>query len=188
VPENYHPLAPHGILLVLSAPGPVDREKLAARWKALCEERQLIVLAPMSSAPDKWQSTEIEFIKKTLDDCIANYNVDPTRIAVYGYQAGGSLAWLFGLEHREQIRAIVSIDAAPPPRTKLPETDPINRLVFFIGHAEKSATAQVMKTVFAALDALKFPVTKKSLGDTPRDLNDDERADLARWLDTLDRI
>ena len=25
VPENYHPLVPHGIVLVLPAPGPVDR-------------------------------------------------------------------------------------------------------------------------------------------------------------------
>ncbi|HMC11595.1 MAG TPA: PDZ domain-containing protein, partial [Pirellulaceae bacterium] len=88
VPENYRPLAAHGVLVVLSAPGPVDREKLAARWKALCEERQLIVLAPMSAAADKWQPTEIEFIKKTLDDVISRYKVDPTRIAVYGYQTG----------------------------------------------------------------------------------------------------
>jgi biopolymer transport protein ExbD len=110
VPENYHPLAAHGVLVVLSAPGPVDREKLSARWKALCEERQLIVLAPMSAAADKWQPTEIEFIKKTLDDVISHYNVDPTRIAVYGYQTGGAMAYLVGFEHAEHIRAIIAIE------------------------------------------------------------------------------
>ncbi|MBW8884907.1 MAG: PDZ domain-containing protein [Planctomycetia bacterium] len=35
VPENYHPQMPHGLVVVLSAPGAVDRDKLASRWKAV---------------------------------------------------------------------------------------------------------------------------------------------------------
>ena len=182
------PQAPHGVIVLLSAPGPVDRDKLASRWKAVCNERQLIVLAPMSAAADKWQATEIEFIRKTLDDVFAHYNVDPTRIAAYGYQTGGTMAWLFGFEHIDRVRAIVAIDAVPPPRVKLPDTDPINRLAFFIGQADKSATAPLMKTLLSTLEAAKFPVTKKSLGEQPRDLTDEELTELGRWIDALDRI
>jgi serine protease Do len=188
IPDNYHPQVPHGVLMVLSAPGSVDREKLAGRWKTVCEERQLIVLAPMAAEADKWQPTETEFIGKTLDDVVAHYNVDPARIAVYGYQAGGSMAYLFGFEHTDRVRAIIAIDAVPPLRTRLPETDPINRLAFFLGHAEKSATAPLMKSLLSALEEAKFPVTKQSLGDQPRDLTEDELAGLGRWLDALDRI
>jgi serine protease Do len=188
IPDTYHPKVPHGIIVVLSAPGVVDREKLASRWKAVCEERHLIVLAPMSSAADKWQPTDTEFIKKTLDDCIGHFNVDPNRIAVYGYQAGGAMAYLSGFENPQRVRAIVAIDAIPPLRVKLPETDPINRLAFFIAHAEKSSNAALMKTLFSALESAKFPVTKKSLGTQPRDLTDDELTELGRWIDALDRI
>jgi serine protease Do len=188
VPENYHPDSPHGVLVVISAPGAVNRDKLAERWKAVCEERQLIVLAPMSAATDKWQATEAEFIKKTLDDVVAHYNIDPTRVGVYGYQTGGTMAYLVGFEHAEQFRAIVAIDAIPQSGTKLPQTDPINRLAFFIGRAEKSASAAKLKQLVAFLQAVKFPVTVKALSDEARDLNGDELMELGRWLDTLDRI
>jgi hypothetical protein len=98
------------------------------------------------------------------------------------------MAYLVGFEHTDRVRAIVAIDAVPPLRTRLPETDPIKRLAFFIGQAEKSATAPLMKALLAALNEAKFPVTKKSLSEQPRDLTDDELAELGRWLDALDRI
>ena len=142
----------------------------------------------MSAAPEKWQATEIDFIRKTIDDVLSHYNIDRERVALYGYQSAGSLAFLVGFEHRELIRAIVALDAVPPNRTRLPETDPVNRLAFFIGQADKSAIAPALKTLLTALDALKFPVTKKSLGEQPRDLEADDLSSLARWLDTLDRI
>jgi len=188
VPDNYHPLVPHGVVVVLSAPGPVDRDKLVQRWKAVCVERQLIVLAPMSAAADKWQATETAFIRKTLDDVAAHYNIDPTRIAAYGYQTGGAVAWLFGSQNLDRVRAIAAIDALPPPRTSLPDNDPINRLAIFLGHAEKSPAAAGLKSLAEHLQSAKFPVTRKSLGEKPRELSDDELAELGRWIDTLDRI
>lgn len=188
VPDSYHPLVPHGVVVVLSAPGPVDRDKLVQRWKVVCEERQLIVLAPMSAAADKWQATETAFIRKTLDDVAAHYNVDPMRVAAYGYQTGGAVAWLFGSQNLDRVRAIAAIDALPPPRTSLPDNDPINRLAIFLGQAEKSAAAAGLKALAEHLQSAKFPVTQKSLGEKARDLTDDELAELGRWIDALDRI
>jgi serine protease Do len=188
IPDNYDARVAHGLMVVIHAPGKIDREKFTARWKAVCQERHLIALAPMSAAPEKWQATEIDFIRKTIDDVLSHYNVDRERVAVYGFQTGGSLAFLVGFEHRELVRAIVALDAVPPNRTRLPETDPVNRLAIFIGQADKSAIAPALKTLLTALDALKFPVTKKSLGEQPHDLEADELSALARWLDSLDRI
>jgi serine protease Do len=188
VPANYQPGVPHGLLVVLSAPGPVEKDKLAERWKDVCEARQLIVLAPMSAAADKWQPTETGFVRKTIDDMIGRYNIDATRIAAYGYQAGGAMAYLVGFEHVDRIRAIAAVDSAPPPRAKVPDSDPINTLAFYLGTAEKSPAAAGIKALVAKLQAAKLPVTQKSLGDQPRDLSADELAELARWIDTLDRI
>jgi serine protease Do len=188
VPSNYHPNVPHGLVVVLSAPGPVDKVKLEARWKDVCESRQLIMLAPMSAANDKWQPTETAFIRKTIDDVAGRYNIDATRIAAFGYQAGGSMAYLVGFEHVDRIRAIAAVDAAPPPRAKVPDSDPINTLAFYIASAEKSPAAAGIKALVARLQAAKVPVTQKALGDQQRDLSADELAELARWIDSLDRI
>jgi serine protease Do len=188
VPANYHPQVSHGLVVVLSAPGPVDRAAFEARWKAVCEEQHLIALAPLSAKPDKWEPTETEFVRKTLDDVIGHYNVDPARIAAYGHQAGGSMAFLVGFGHPDRVRAICAVDAAPPARTRAPENDPINRLAFYFATAEKSAAAPQIKGVVTRLEAARFPVTQKPLGEQPRDLSADELAELARWIDTLDRI
>lgn len=188
VPETYQPQVPHGVVVLLAAPGKVDREKLVARWKDVCQSRQLILLAPMSAAADKWQPTETAFVRKTLDDVAAHYNVDPTRVAVFGAQAGGAMAYLVGCEHVDRIRAICASDAAPPPRVQIPDADPINRLAFFLAKAEKSPAAAGQKALAERLKAAKFPITEKSLGEQPRELTADELAELARWIDTLDRI
>ena len=188
VPESYQAGVPHGVLVALASPGKVDREQLVSRWKDVCESRQLILLAPMSAAADKWQPTETDFIRKTLDDVLAHYTVDPTRIAVFGSQAGGAMAFLVGFEHTDRIRAIAASDAVPPPRTQLPDADPINRLAFFVIKADKSPAAAGQKVLVERLRTAKFPVTEKSLGEKSRELTTDELAELARWIDTLDRI
>lgn len=188
VPENYHPQVPHGVVVVLGAPGKVDRDKLAARWKDVCAARQLIVLAPMSAAAERWAPTETAFIRKTLDDVLAHYTVDPTRIVAFGSQAGGAMAYLAGFEHVDRIRAIVAADAVPPPRTQIPDADPINRLAFFLPKAEKSPAAAAQKALVEKLKTAKFPVTEKAIGEQPRELSADELLELGRWIDSLDRI
>jgi hypothetical protein len=98
------------------------------------------------------------------------------------------MAYLVGFEHVDRIRAIAAVDSAPPARAKVPDSDPINTLAFYLGTAEKSPAAAGIKALVAKLQAAKLPVTQKALGDQPRDLSPDELAELARWIDTLDRI
>jgi serine protease Do len=187
VPENYHPQRPHGLVVLLPAPGKVDRDQLVNQWKSLCEERNLIVLVPLPAAADKWQPTESDFIRKTIDNVVGTYNVDRTRIVTYGYQAGGAMGYLVGFGHPDLVRGISAVEAAPPPRTKTPVADPINRQAFYIAAAEKSPAAAGVKAVVERLRAAKVPVTQKTL-DQSRPLSAEELTELARWIDTLDRI
>ena len=188
VPETYHPDVPHGVVVWLHGSGGVDRAALAARWKIACEKHHLIVLAPQALDPSKWEPAEAPFVRKSLDDLLAHYNVDRSRIVVYGYQTSGSLAFSIGLVNTDRIRAIVAIDAAPTARSAVPENDPLIRLAFFLASADKSPAAAGIKTASERLKAMKYPVTSKSLGDSLRDLNDAEIVELARWIDALDRI
>ena len=69
-----------------------------------------------------------------------------------------------------------------------PETDPDHRLAIYLATAKKSPLAAAMAHVAIAFRAAKVPVTQKDLGTAPRDLNPAELAELARWIDMLDRI
>ena len=73
-------------------------------------------------------------------------------------------------------------------RGRPPHNEPLHRLAVYIARAEKSRLAKPIKRSAAALKKLKFPVTLKDLGETPRYLNDQELSQLARWIDMLDRI
>jgi serine protease Do len=188
VPETYHPDVPHGVVVWIHSSGGVDKAALAARWKSVCEKHQLIVLAPQALDPNKWEPAEFPFIRKALDDLLSHYNVDRTRIAIYGYQNAGSLAILVGLQNTDRFRAIVAVDAAPNARSPVPENDPLVRLVFLLAGSAKSPAAAGIKAASDRLKVMKFPVTNQTLGDTPRDFNEGELGNLARWIDSLDRI
>ena len=188
VPENYHPDVSCGVVLWLHAPGGYDKDQLVARWKAHCEANDLILLAPKSADASKWQPTEVAFVRKVVDDVLGRYNVDRSRVVAYGYQGGGSMAYLAAFAHRDLIRGVAAVDAALPARSQIPATDPVFRLAVYSAAAEKSAVAEQVKATVKRLSDLKFPVTPKTLAASGRDLNDEELAELVRWIDTLDRI
>jgi serine protease Do len=188
IPDSYHAGIPHGVMLWLHAPGGYEVAELAEAWKEQCAKHDLILLAPKSADPQAWQRSELAFIRKALDDVLAKYNIDRKRIAIAGAQGGGSMAYLFALGNRELAAGVIAIDAPIPTGAQIPATDPVQRQAFLLASAKKSAaTAQVQASI-EKLRALKYPVTVKDLGEDPRPLTADENAELARWLDALDRI
>jgi serine protease Do len=188
VPDNYHPQVAQGVVIYLPPPGAVDKEKFSARWKDLAVKHRCIVLAPQSADPKKWDPTEAAFVRKTLDDLASHYTLDSTRIVLFGAEAGGTMAFLTGLEHRDKIRGIAAAEANPPARMKIPETDPVNRLAIFLAVAEKSPAKAVATALQTRLQTAKFPVTVHSLGDAVREFKAADDEALFRWLDALDRI
>lgn len=187
VPENYHPSVPHALVVTLHSPNEFNQEALVKRWKPFCEREGAIVLAPKSSDPKRWQPTDAEFIRKTIDDVVSRYAIDRSRIVVHGYQAGGAMAYLVAFGQRDVIRGAIVVDAAPPGRSQAPENDPIQRLAIYSATVEKSRGAAAQEAAAKRLSELKFPVTAKKL-DAERDLNEADLAEVARWIDTLDRI
>jgi serine protease Do len=188
VPDNYHPQVPHGVLIYLPPPGAVEREKLAARFQALAAKTQTMVLVPQSADPKKWDPTEVDFIRKTLDDLKLHYTVDPTRVALFGAEASGTMAILATLDQRESIRGLAIAEAMPPARMKLPDNDPVQRLSLLLISAEKSPTKAIYGALASKLVEAKFPVTQHSLGEQPRELQTADDEFLFRWLDSLDRM
>ena len=86
----------------------------------------------------------------------------------------------------ERFRAVAAIDA--PPAGPLPETDPLEHKAFFVAKAGQSRFAAEVEQSIVRLREKKHPVTVKDLGGPSRDLDAAELAELARWIDALDRI
>ena len=188
IPEQYHPQVSYGLVVWLGTPGRFNKDQLIARWKRLCDANNIILLAPQSNDPKTWLPTEADFIRKTIEDVRDSYNLDENRIVLYGYQGGGTMAYLAGFEHSDLFRGIATVDATVPSGRRPPENEPANRIAFFNARSDKSRLAKRIDAEVKRLGAMKFPVTVQNLGDTVRDLNADELAKLLRWLDTLDRI
>ena len=81
---------------------------------------------------------------------------------------------------------MASVEAAHIGST--PETDPLHRLAVYLASARKSPAATAIRQATASLRKAKIPVTAKDLGELPGYLDADELAQLARWIDMLDRI
>ncbi|MCA9141300.1 MAG: PDZ domain-containing protein [Planctomycetaceae bacterium] len=187
VPPSYQADVPHGVVVYLRPPGEFDKQGLLDRWRTLCEANDLILLAPQPLDANRWTPVEVEFVQKTLEQTIANYNIDKSRIAMHGQEAGGALAYLFAFRNRELARAVVVVDAATPARLRVPDNDPVYPLAILTTLAPGAQVTERVKQTVDQLRKMKYPVTVLPL-DTTRDLNEQERGQVVRWIDTLDRI
>ena len=156
------------------------------RWKPHCYRHDLILLAPKAEDPQKWKPGEVTLVKKLLDEINSTYTVDPTRVVVHGHEGGGALAYMVAFGNRDLVRAVAAVDA--PVSGRPPENDPLHRLAIYLTTAKTSQHAAALKRAISRLREMKIPVTVKDLGEKPRYLNEDELAELVRWIDTLDRI
>ena len=185
VPEHYDPAVAHGVVVWLHGNNMADPKDLLALWKPLCDANDLILVVPRAAGTN-WQADEAGFVEKLVGQLKTGYTIDPTRVAVFGRDSGASLAMLLAYRSRDAFRAAAVIDAGtilPPP-----EIDPDHRLAVYLGTAKNSRQTQLIRATLVGLAAAKVPVTPKDLGSDPRDLTPAEVAELARWIDMLDRI
>ncbi len=186
VPESAAAGTPQGVVVWLHRQGGFDWKALLARWKPLCDRHDLILVAPKSSDSAHWQPTDVALVDRLLAEVGSKYRVDAARVAIHGHEGGGMLALLAAFHNRDRIRAVATVEAAP--MAAPPENDPAHRLAVYLASAEKSPSAKTVERSAAKMREMKIPVVVKRLGAAPRYLNAEELAELARWIDTLDRI
>jgi serine protease Do len=189
VPASYDPEVPYGLLLTLHAPGRFNKNATMKRWIKLCDENDLILLAPKATDDKKWNRTEIDYVQKAIDNISDSYHVDPTRVVIHGAQGGGAMAYLVAFNHPELINGVAVVDATLPRGARPPANDPVRRLAFYTTISGDSTQRARIEAGVKQLRAMKYPVTVKPLEEAnSKTLDDAARAELARWIDTLDRI
>jgi serine protease Do len=189
VPDGYDPSVAHGLVLWFDATGAEDEaglEALVARWRPLCDAADLVLMAPRSSNGQRWDpAQDLPLVRKLADQVQATYAIDASRVVAVGRQGGGALAGLLAMRHRDLVRGVIAIEA--PVVGQLADNDPVVRQAFVLAAAEKSPAAELIARSAAQLREMKYPVTQIDLGESPRDLTEDEWAALVRWIDALDR-
>ena len=95
------------------------------------------------------------------------------------------MAYLLAFKDRDLIRGVAAIGTPLPQGMKPPANDPVQRLAIFTTTTDAASSA-IDAAIKQFRDA-KYPVTQIDFGESQRQLNDDERKKLARWIDTLDR-
>jgi serine protease Do len=189
VPTNYHSDLRYGVVIWLHGAEADKQEELVARWKPRCEARDLILLAPKSADPNKWQSSDVRAVRQALDELSKKYAIDPTRVVVHGYQQGAAMAYLLGFGHAETIRSVAVVGGPLPTWVTLPENDPLNRLaIYSAATTQEESVKSAVEAGVVRLRAMKYPVTTKTLDGETRYLADGELDELVRWIDTLDRF
>jgi len=190
IPEGYDPAVAHGVVVSLNAGGGYDdaaRDEAIALWKPICDSHDLILLAPASADGQKWEpAKDAPFVRKIVEQVQAAYTIDAARVVAYGQQGGGALAYLLAFEQRDMFRGAAAIDAAAP--SAAPENEPIYPLAFYILGEAVGPAAEAATEFVAGLRALQHPVTSRQRPVAPAPPTGDELAELARWIDALDRL
>jgi poly(3-hydroxybutyrate) depolymerase len=175
-------------MLWLQSPGEAKPEVVIKQWQSVCDRDGILLVVPTPAESDRWERNEFDYLRRLSEHVSANYKIDPNRFVVAGQGSGGSLAWLVAFVSRDLFHGAVSI-AAPLPRTlRVPQNDPTQRLSILAALSANKEAAIPISLGLKKVTEAGFTVTPITTANAAGQLSDDERKQIARWLDSLDRF
>ncbi len=190
VPEGYDENISYALMVWLQPIGdPMDRQ-IPKIWKEHCEKHHVIILAPKMENPTGWVTSDIDAIKADMREMLGTYTIDRNRIVLHGLGNGGSLAFYLGFDARDLVRGVATIGGVLTSPAK--DNNPAQRLSFFMVVGGKDPALEAIKTTKPKLAEKKFPIIYHELPEHGNGYLEAAHADLlrqlARWVDSLDRI
>jgi serine protease Do len=195
VPENYDPNIAHAVLVWLHPPGKnkeKDFDVFSQSWQFFCEDYHIILICPVAeSERGGWTQSEAEFVQEAVRTVSDNYTVDRRRIIAHGMDQGGEMAFALGFRSRGMFRGVATTGAALSgnPRDKVANQP----LSFFLVVGDKDPLRDAVKETKTKLLDKKYPVIFREIQNLGRQYIDgqlgiDTLEELARWIDSLDRL
>lgn len=113
VPTTYSTTRAVPLLLALhgtagnSASAPAAARQVRDDWSSIAESGSFIVIAPVASGSNgSWEpAIDVPVISAALEDTEARYDIERSRIDMWGYSAGGHLAHALALENMDFFAA-----------------------------------------------------------------------------------
>ncbi|MBA4017346.1 MAG: hypothetical protein C0483_09245 [Pirellula sp.] len=189
-PHNYADDVPHGLVILLHPAGGFEKGRLKGlveAWLPICRRDHLLLLIPSAKAKEGiWAPEDLEFLSKAVDRTAEDYLLDVRRIVTLGYEEGGAFAMRAASRYPERIRAAALLNSGLV--GPLPENEPATPLAYYVAAEKGLPNLARVKAGLKQLRDRHFPVTFRELTAGADDLDADQRSELARWIDVLDRI
>lgn len=196
VPENYDPNYSYAVLVWLHPVGKnkeSDMEKVKNLWEDVCTDQRVILVAPVSENETGWAATESDFVLEATKAVMGQYTVDRQRVIAHGMGAGGQMAFYLAFAARDIIRGVATTGAVLNSNPK--ERVPNQPLSFLMYVGEKDPILEAVRNSKAKLAEHRYPVLLRELKEKGHQYFDpfDETLseafkDMARWIDSLDRL
>jgi S1-C subfamily serine protease/predicted esterase len=189
VHEDYDPNVSHALVVWLHPPRQnkdEDVEKLTDAWADFCKDNHILLMGPQSDNEAGWLPSDGEFIQEAVREVLEAYTVDRQRVVAHGLGVGGQMALYLGFHDRELFRGVATTGAVA---TQPKANEAGQRLAFFVVAGERDPLAKAIAEGRLKLVERGFPVTFREIAGMGRQyLNEATLAELARWIDTLDKL
>lgn len=190
VPEDYDPDIAYAVVVWLHPAGKgTEKEvkKVANTWDKICQDQHMILVCPLAQNETGWLRNEAGFIAEVIQELISTYTVDRQRIVAHGWASGGQQAFYLGFQNRDLIHGVATTGAIL--NGPVPDSVPNQRLSFFVVAGGKDPIARAIAETKTKLLGKKLAVVYRELPDMGSQyLDADTLAELARWIDSLDRL
>ncbi len=136
VPSNYSDVVPHGLLIVFAEAGLQDQKQWADAWELFARDNRWIIVVNQSADEKAWSLDEVEIGVRLRSYISTNYTIDRRRICVGGISSGMLPGLILGLQGSETYRGVWLCNAKIPGRARVPATEPLKSINFFINGTE----------------------------------------------------
>ncbi len=120
------------VLVWVPSPGPVDSDRMLARFEEFCVKWNTIVLVPQSVAPDEWLPDDASVIAKAVASLKQQVKFDSNRVAIAGNGPGGLMAIRTAFANRKTFHGAIVVDAELTTRLPNLESQPLLRMHLLI--------------------------------------------------------
>jgi len=175
-------------LLWLQGPNDTKPDEVIQEWQSICDRDGVMLIIPSPAGKDQWERAEIEYLRRLSEHVTAQYKIDPHRLVVYGQGKGGTIAWPLAFSSRDLFRGIATAATPLPRPLRVPPNEPSLRFAIFAALPASKESATPISLGLRKFADAGYNVTTITSAGTNGQLSDDERNQLARWIDTLDRF
>jgi poly(3-hydroxybutyrate) depolymerase len=110
VPSTYDKTKLYSLVVALHGAGDTADNYLSVIWQGNADSQGFLVIAPEGTAPlgpgYTWNTTDDALILAALDDFYACYSVDPKKVIMHGFSAGGIMSYWIGLKDAQRFSGI----------------------------------------------------------------------------------
>lgn len=188
LPASHEAGRPQAAMLWIQSPSDGKPDDVIHQWQSICDRDGILLVVPSPTANEHWERPDLEYLRRLSERMTAQYKIDPHRMIIFGQGASGTLAWQLGLLSRDLFRGVAT-SAAPLPRPfRVPANEPSLRFAVFAALPASKETATPIVIGLRKFAEAGYNLVTVTASNATGQLSDNEREELARWIDTLDRF